>query len=430
LSLERTWDGRKRRPELGLIQDSYELIKGVDMQLSKDMSSTSRRDDSAHLNVRKAFREFFEPLLFVPLIISTLTFIVSYCLNVNMIIDERGYAIQSCQFYKGREFPRNYPLLSILTWVPLEVFGIAKQSFVVVPFAATLLTTVLVYRLSLRQFKSRGRAVLSSVLMASNPLLIWLSAKHMTETLFTLFLILTFLIVSKEAVSRTEASLAGIFSSLAYLSRYPGILLFPFVTFYMIKRKIDRRNIPFYLMSALLVIVYWLFNRLIFGEYFTTETYSIGYIFEKTGAMTFSLDLFLLRNMVYKAVAGASLLLGYTAIFLSPRIRRIFSTRILADPIIAFVIFYSVVHLGYYAILSMSWGVAFSIDHFARYFLPIAPLIIAFSDSPFKNNRLTFFFTSLSCAAGIMLGFYLTQYSNIHSLAPMSWTEFLERLVA
>jgi len=356
------------------------------------------------LNGGNGISKFFEPLLILPLVISTLTFIVSYHLNVNTIIDERSYAIQSYLFYKGQAFPRTYPLLSILTAIPLKVFGIAKQSFVAVPLVATLLITVLVYYLSLEQFKSPTRAALSSVLIASNPLLIWLSAKHMTETLFTAFLVITFLIISKEEVSRMDAFLAGVFSSLAYLSRYPGILIFPFVTLYMIKRGMGRRNIASYLAPALFVVVYWVLNGLIFGEYLTTETYSIGYLFAKTGTIAFRLDLLLLRNMVYKAVAGVSLLLGYTAIFLFPKIRRSFSRP--TDLIAAFVILYCIVHLGYYTILSMSWGVAVSIDHFARYLLPIAPLVVTFSDSPFRNNRLTFLFASLSVTAGVIMGFY------------------------
>jgi len=366
----------------------------------------------------------FSPEILAILAIVVINFSVSYYLNTNTIIDERTYAVQSYHFYTDHRLPEIYPLLSILTIVPLILFGVEKLAFLTVPFAATLLTVLLTYHLSMRQFGSKTRGLLASVLVACNPLIVWLSAKHMTENLFALFLVLTFLaLVGKEVTSR-QAFLAGTFSSLAYLCRYPGLLLFPMMTIWLIQKKTKLRVLIAYLSPLVFVAVYWTMNWMVFGRSLTTESYSFGTLLAKAEAIRLNFSLPLLVNMVYKVTSAFGLVFGYAIIFLLSGMRGIKRT----NPIVIFAVAYIVVHLGYYSILSMSWSFAWSIDHVARYLAPISPLALSLSNSTLRFRRYGYPLLLFSCFVGLAMGFYLTYYSNLHSQVPINWEDFLKSL--
>jgi 4-amino-4-deoxy-L-arabinose transferase-like glycosyltransferase len=363
----------------------------------------------------------FDWRILIVLAISTVNFLLSYYLNTNTIIDERTYATQSYFFYRDHVLPEIYPLLSILTIGPLTLFGVEKQAFLTVPFAATLLTVTLTYYLSRKQFGSQTRGFLASTLVACNPLLIWLSAKHMTENLFALFLVLTFLLIIGEDVTYRQAFFAGTFSFLAYLCRYPGLLLFPVITIWLIQKKARSRVFLAYLFPLTFVMMYWAVNWFVFRRPLTTETYSFGTLLAKSGTINLSLTLPLLGNMAYKVTAAFILVFGYAAILLLPEARKMK----LDNPLILFTIAYIVVHLGYYTVLSLSWSFAWSIDHVARYLVPISPLVMSLSSFTPRTQRFKYVLLLL-CFAGIVMGLYLTNYSNMHSQVPISWEEFIK----
>jgi 4-amino-4-deoxy-L-arabinose transferase-like glycosyltransferase len=87
--------------------------------------------------------------------------------------------------------------------------------------SASALTAVLICLFSLNFYNDNKRATLSALVVVSNPLMVWLSSKHMTETLFTLMLVATFYFITRKDLSLTHALLAGFFSTLAYLTKYP-----------------------------------------------------------------------------------------------------------------------------------------------------------------------------------------------------------------
>jgi len=364
----------------------------------------------------------FDWKIFIVLAISVANFLASYYLNTNMIIDERTYAVQSYYFYRDRTLPEIYPLLSILTVGPLTLFGVEKQAFLTVPFVATLLTVALTYHLSKKQFGSKARGLLASTLVACNPVVIWLSAKHMTENLFALFLVLTFLMIIGKDVTYRQAFFAGTFSFLAYLCRYPGLLLFPVITIWLIQKKARLRVFLAYLFPVTFVVMYWAVNWFVFRRPLTTETYSFGTLLAKSGTINLNLSLPLLGNMAYKVTAAFILVFGYAAIFLLPQARKMK----LANPVALFTIAYIVVHLGYYTLLSLSWSFAWSIDHVARYLVPISPLVMSLSSFTPRVHRFNYVLLLLLCFAGIVMGLYLTNYSNMHSQVPISWEDFIK----
>ena len=362
----------------------------------------------------------------IPLTVSIANFLVSYYLNSNMIIDERAYATQSYLLYRDRKVPEIYPLLPFLTVGPLTLFGIDKWAFVFVPFASTLLTVITTYYLSLNQFGSQTRGLLASILVAANPLLIWLSAKHMTENLFALLLVLVFLSVSRKELKYRDTLLAGIFSFLAYLCRYPGLLLFPIVTIWLISKRVGLRNLLMYLTPLAFMAGYWTLNWSVFGRFLTTETYSFGTLLAKSGTISLHWNISLLANMSYKVVAALALVFGYSLIFIFPQLKKIHVT----NPIVLFAIVYTAIHLGYYTILSLSWSFAWSIDHVARYLVPIFPIVASLSDFPSRNQRIGYALVFVSCLVGIIMGFYLTSYASLHSQVPISWDDFIKSLTS
>jgi len=364
------------------------------------------------------------PEILAILSIAVINFLVSYYLNANTIIDERTYAVQSYRFYKEYRLPEIYPLLSILTIGPLNLFGVGKPAFLTVPFVATMLTVLLTYHVSMRQFGSKTRGLLASVLVACNPLIVWLSAKHMTENLFALFLVLTFLaFVGKETTSR-KSFLAGTFSFLAYLCRYPGLLLFPMMTIWLIQKKTRLRVLIAYLSPLAFVALYWTMNWIVFGRSLTTEAYSFGTLLAKSEAIRLNFSLPLLASMAYKVISACGLVFGYAIIFLLSGMGGMKRT----NPLVIFAVAYIVVHLGYYSILSLSWSFAWSIDHVARYLSPISPLTLSLSNFALRFRRFGYPLLLLSCSVGLTMGFYLTYYSNLHSQVPISWEDFLKSL--
>jgi hypothetical protein len=384
----------------------------------------SKRDCSIRDLRERSLKRFAMSHEIIIATVSIVNFAISYYLNTNTIIDERMYADQSYQFYKIQKVPAVYPLLPILSAGPLTMLGANKFAFVAVPFVATILTPLFTYRLSLDRLPSHTRAFFASCLVACNPLMIWLSAKHMTENLFTLLLVIVFLSISRKYVSVKRAFLAGLVSFLAYLCRYPGILLFPMILVALIARRTKATVLLSYIAPFTFVVAYWLSNLILFGHPMTTETYSMGTLYAKAQTIILHWNLDLLGSMTFKVLAALGLVFGPASLLIVRKNMRIN----ISDAAVLFSAAYFIVHLGYYMILSLSWSFAWSIDHFARYIFPISPLIISLSVAPHDNSKTNRFLLLVVCLVGIAMGIYLTIYSNAHSQVPVSWDEFIKNL--
>lgn len=358
-----------------------------------------------------------------------LLYFFAYSLSTKTIPDERLYATEALLLYRHNSFPSLYPLLPILTAGALFLFGVVKFSFWIVPLTSTLLTIIVTLLLSLKIFDEKERAILTALLVAFNPFIIWLSAKNMTETVFSLFLILVMWCFSREEISTKQSFSAGLFSFLAYLTRYSGILLFPFVTIMLLIRKMEKRVVCGYLSSLFLLVSFWMLNKVYLGTYFPTETYSFTFI-NPILTLRFSI----VQSILLKIIVGLGLLLGYSAPFFIRPLLNVFSKK--QDTfsnnskrfILPFLIFYSFIHTGYFILLSLGSGYVWSSDHFARYLIPIFPLVALFAQLPFEKKHLNLLVLMLSFILGASCGLYLIGYSDLHSLEPVTWGEFLKKL--
>jgi len=367
-------------------------------------------------------------MLAVTIVLFVGAFICAYSLSTYTIIDEREYATQAFQAYWRGRIPRIYPLLPLLSSAFLAICGVTKTAFILTPFLGGLLSILFTYKLSKEVFEDEGKAILGSWLVACNPLLIWLSARHMTETLFTSMLVLTMLLLCRKSRSMGLSLSTGFSSLLAYLSRYAGILLFPYVAgAYLVKRRSLKAILPFSL-SVVLLILYWIFNMMTFGVPLTTEFYSFSFLQGQAGFLSTFPSSQLLGNILSKSIVGCALLLGYSLPFF--RSVKIGSLSDRGKLILCFALLYSLIHVGYYVILSINNGSAWSADHLGRYLLPVTPVFLVLLTSPSSNRRINLMLLALSMIVGISLGLYLAHYSSHHSENPVSWSDFLQRLAS
>ncbi|MCP8322249.1 MAG: glycosyltransferase family 39 protein [archaeon] len=353
-----------------------------------------------------------------------------YLMATSTVTDERLYMKEAYFIQKNGSFPRVYPFLPILSSMSLTFFGVTKQSFLFIPMLASALTAILIYLFSLNLYNDDKRALLSALILMSNPLMIWLSSKHMTETLFTLMLTATFYLIARENLSLKQAFLGGFFSLLAYLTKYPGLLLISFIILSLVWIKRPKILLAF-LMPISFLAFYWTYNNLQFGTPFPSEEYSLSMV---QGLMNINLKLVL--DMIFKIMLGLALLLAYlipTLILPIKSLRKKIYSTLSNLPyfkrlIVFFIPFYSLFHIGYYVLLSSVSQIAWSADHVARYLLPIVPLIVLFANFPFKNRSWRIAFAIIIMGIGIILGYYLIIYSNVKAQAPIPWDDFLVQL--
>ncbi|MCP8316818.1 MAG: glycosyltransferase family 39 protein [archaeon] len=354
-----------------------------------------------------------------------------YLMATSTITDERLYMKEAYFMQRNGSFPRVYPFLPILSSMSLTFFGVTKQSFLFIPMLASALTAALVYLFSLNLYNDDKRALLSALILISNPLMIWLSSKQMTEALFTLMLTETFYLIARENLSLKQAFLGGFFSLLAYFTKYPGLLLILFMILSLAWIKRPKLLMAF-LMPISFLAFYWTYNSLQFGTPFPSEEYSLSMA---QGLMNINLKLAL--DIVFKIMLGLTLLLAYlmpTLILPIKSLRKKISYSTLSNlpffkrSIVLFIPFYSLFHIGYYILISLVSQIAWSADHVARYLLPIVPLIVLFANFPFKKRSWRIAFAIIIMGIGIILGYYLIIYSNVKAQASIPWDDFLSQL--
>ena len=367
------------------------------------------------------------------LAISLLVNVIGYWITTSTIGDERLYLTEAYLLQKYGSFPHIYPFLPLLSSISLLCFGVSKSTFLLVPISASTLLTILVYYFSLNLFNNKRRAIITAFFVISNPLMVWLSPKHMTETLFALMLLATFYFVARNDLSLKQAFIGGLFAVFVYLTKYPGLLIIPFIiiSFLWIKKK--PRFILAFLLPAFLLILYWMYNNILFGTPFPSEEYSISFV---QGLMNVNLQLSF--EIIFKILLGLGLLFAYLLPIVIQSIetwKRKISYSTFSNLsynkkiIILFIIIYSFIHMGYFILISLSSQIAWSADHLARYLLPIIPLILLFVDFPIKSEGKKTILLIIVMSIGIFMGYYMILYSNVLSQAPLLWEDFLAQLV-
>ncbi|MGQ9469466.1 MAG: ArnT family glycosyltransferase [Nitrososphaerales archaeon] len=332
---------------------------------------------------------------------------IGYLMATSTITDERLYMKEAYFMQRNGSFPRVYPFLPILSSISLSFFGATKQSFLFIPMLASALTTTLIYFFSLKLYNDDKRAFLSALILISNPLMIWLSSKHMTEIIFTLMLTATFYLIARKDLSLKQVFLGGLFSLLAYFTKYPGLLLILFITLSFVWAKRPKLLLAF-LMPTSFLAFYWAYNSLQFGTPFPSEEYSLSIVLS-----LMNIDLKLALDIVFKIMLGLALLLAYLIPSLIQPIkslRKKISYSTLSNLpyfkklIVFFIPFYSLFHIGYYVLISLANQIAWSADHVARYLLPILPLIVLFANFPSKSRSKRIALGIIIMGIGIILG--------------------------
>jgi len=156
------------------------------------------------------------------------------------------------------------PLFPFLVSLILP-FGESAVRFMVVLFGA--ISIYATYLLSKRIFGKRV-ALLSSIFIATSHYFLFFSQKILTESLFfLLFAVSFYLFYLGFEKSKKYFLLCGIFSSLCFLTRYPGILLiliFAFIVF-LNRKKVYKETI-LYLIGAsilfILILIPWFLNNI------------------------------------------------------------------------------------------------------------------------------------------------------------------------
>ncbi|MFQ5762698.1 MAG: glycosyltransferase family 39 protein [Candidatus Bathyarchaeia archaeon] len=365
-------------------------------------------------------------------------FTYAYSLSTNTVLDERIYSTEAFELYSKGLFPLVYPLLPALTALSLVVLGLQKHAFIIVPFFSTVIAIWFTYDLSLRLSGDRNRAAISVFLLASNPVIIWLSTRHMTDTLFTLLTLLVFWSLLRKNLTARYAFLGGVFSILAYLARYPGLVIFPFITVALALTSRSKRVTAAYLASLVLLIPYWLVNFYLFGGFFPTESYSLSFVQPRL-----EVPVSLILEVGGKILVGLGPIFLNTVLFIPPflimavrgRGRGRFSnatehtTGFLRHAwllIFVYVVYFSVFQAGYFTLVSFTWGFSVSADHLTRWIGgAVMPLIVLLVRPPSRHKKLNLLLILVSVIVGIAVGYYLTNYNNLYSHIPVSWDDFL-----
>lgn len=362
----------------------------------------------------------------------------AYSLSTNTVLDERIYSTEAFEFYSKGLFPLVYPLLPALTAVSLTVFGLQKHAFIIVPFLSTVIAIWFTYDLSLKLSGDRKRAAIAVFLLISNPVIIWLSTRHMTDTLFTLLTLLVFWSLLRGNLTPRYAFLAGVFSILAYLARYPGLLLFPFIALALALTSRSTRLTSAYLASLILLVPYWLMNAYLFGGFFPTESYSLSFVQPRL-----DVPASLVLEVGGKILVGLGPIFINTLLFIPPFLimairerRRGESSNVAGYApgflrhawllIFVYIVYFSIFQAGYFTLVSFTWGFSVSADHLTRWIGgAVMPLIVQLVRPPSRHNKLNLLLIAVSVIVGIAVGYYLTNYSNLYSHIPVSWTDFL-----
>ncbi len=217
--------------------------------------------------------------------------------GILLLIDENSllyYGDAVSHLYSARRFvDSNDPgIIQMGTvWLPLphlimlpfslvdSLFSSGLAGLVNLPLHA--LTSVLIYKIILRQTKSSWIGVVGGLLYASNPNLLYLGITAMTEAPFLLFFVASVYFLQKWMVGLPDNNnvklilLSSIFVALATLCRYEAWILAPvlvlFTIFFAIKKSNGNKRILLILISLISFtgILFWAgWNQIVYTNPF------------------------------------------------------------------------------------------------------------------------------------------------------------------
>ena len=350
---------------------------------------------------------------FVVILIASLICIAAYWISTYTQYTQQIYCVQAYQLLKYGIIPRAYPLYPTFMAASLFVFGVTKYAFLLVPLLSIPASAVLTYWLSLRIFKDRSRALLSALVVASNPALIWLGGRGMSEPLFTAMLVLTIIFLIKEDASPKRMFLVGVLSCLTLASKVAGLWLFAFIPVLIFLRKGSVKSILAFFGSVIVVL-------LLYRDYALGIPLGLGWLLHPP-----SVDSSLLPTSIPNIVVGYGILFAYCIPLLCPFLRS-FLKRPNPRSSEGVVFYYALSFLLFmtpYYIWDPFREVSLAGSNFARYTVAAVPLVAIFSDFS-RKGKMAMLVAAVCVAIGTVLGLYLVCYGNIHARAAL-WDAFL-----
>jgi 4-amino-4-deoxy-L-arabinose transferase-like glycosyltransferase len=336
-----------------------------------------------------------------------------------LVFDEYLYCLQALALIHEGSLPTIFPLTPALTAGALFMLGGGKAGFLALNVALGSLLTLPAYQLARRLLDDEA-SLAAAATVAFNPILIWCSAHVLTEPLFTI-LASYFILLALSADRRREALLAGFIAGLAYLCRYPAILLAAVAALHLAS---SRRAAEAALLAASFtaVVASWQAAALaLTGQAFQTERYSI---FMSLGPPP-PLSLEALPPMASRAFIGLSIAF-LPLVPLAAHLK--LDARGGRKLLLAAASTWLLVHLGYYAYQSFSsyaaQGYVVAAERVARWSAPITPLAAAALMSGRRSRSLPLA-TLASALLGSAIGLYLVEYTNQHAMLQLTWEEFL-----
>ena len=148
-----------------------------------------------------------------------------------------------------------------------------SDSLLAIRIANTIISafTVVIYFLLVKNLVNKKIAFLSSLILVFNPLYYMKGVALVTEPLFLFVFLLSFyfLLGTREGISNNRnLILAGVFSGLAFLTRYVGLFLIVAVVIWLLFPRKKYKESFIYGLSSSAVILPWFFNNKMTTGYF------------------------------------------------------------------------------------------------------------------------------------------------------------------
>jgi len=345
--------------------------------------------------------------------------IVGAYLTKVLIFDEWLYCTQAYSFAFKGELPTIFPLTPIIMSLFIKTLGPSKWSYLATTIGMGTILIIPIYKLASR-YLDKKLSLTVALLTASNPMFIWTSSHALTEPLFMVLLTSSLLLsLEKEAF---KVLIAGLLVGLAYLCRYPALLLVIVVIIHLYREK-EIKKMLLYTVSFVTVFVSWQVTSILAtGTLLQTEYYSLLY----TLGGVHTIDLGAIQPMLFKVSMGLTLML----LPLIPLLPYLKLERENVSLLLQLVFLWLLFHLGYYVYQSFntytSLGQVVASERIARWSSPIFPFISIILLR--KTGRWFKALLIISVVLSIAIGLYLVEYTNSHAMLQESWESFLEKL--
>ena len=277
-----------------------------------------------------------------------------------------------------------------------------------------------------------------TLLILSSPVWILLAGHVMTEAVLALTLALVSLtytgLISRSRYNCKHGfvlpTLFALASFAAYLAKYSALPFILPLMIYMLYRRIPRATYTVLVFAGLLLT----YNVFISG--FSSERWSLSFLKSPDHGGYLALNRLgeMLPGLIYKTAAGYALAFMPHALVLAAnlllealkaktaRISQIFMVmksrvvNVVEPELILAVSTYAITVTGYYVVLSISHGMPWSVDHIARY---LVPLTLFITPRAMEKNRMLL---SAAVITSGLVGLYLVHNASIHAFNKGYWS--------